>query len=67
MSYKEDWEDCCGHCASHRMNKDIGWVCCNKDSDHYGCETDYEECCEDFEERSAARTKNRMVGGYETR
>jgi len=67
MSYKEEWEDCCGHCAYHRMNKDIGWVCSKDGADAYGCETDYSECCECFEPRRQTRKTNRMASGYSRR
>lgn len=40
----------CGHCLHHRK-RDEEWICNNPDSECYGCYTEYEESCEDFEER----------------
>ena len=36
------------HC---RANDDGDWVCENPDSDNNGVWTDYDDCCEDYEER----------------
>lgn len=43
---------CCGTCKWHffeRENKD--WACVNKDADDYTDFTEYEHCCEEWEER----------------
>jgi hypothetical protein len=44
-------ENCCGTCAYHipvQMNE---FVCDNEESENYGCETGYDDCCIDHEER----------------
>ena len=44
-------EICCGDCKYHR-NEAGEWFCMNTDSEMYGCETDYNDYCDDHEERS---------------
>lgn len=43
---------CCGTCRWHR-HEDISddWVCANGESDYCTDWTDYDHCCEDWEER----------------
>lgn len=43
---------CCGTCRWH-SHEDIsdGWVCVNDESDYCTDWTDYDHCCEDWEER----------------
>lgn len=44
-------KECCGKCKYHKpQGKDV-FVCDNEDSDGYGLETNYDDCCEEFEER----------------
>lgn len=40
----------CGHCIHHRKDEGV-WVCNNPESECYGCYTEYEETCDEFEER----------------
>lgn len=45
-------EKCCGTCKWHKHEPiDDGWVCVNADSDHCTDWTDYDYCCEEWEER----------------
>lgn len=42
---------CCGNCKWHqRDDKFDDWVCCNGDSEYVADYTDYDHCCEDWEE-----------------
>lgn len=41
----------CGNCKHHR-NETGEWFCMNTDSEMYGCETGYDDYCDDHEERS---------------
>ena len=40
----------CGKCIHHRY-KDGEWICTNPDSECYGCYTEYNDECDEFEER----------------
>jgi len=40
----------CGKCKYHRF-EEVDWMCCCLDSDRCGEYTDYDETCEEFEER----------------
>lgn len=43
---------CCGTCKYHEHEDiDNGWVCVNPESDYIADWTDYDFCCEDYEER----------------
>lgn len=42
---------CCGTCEFHVPMPMDEWTCDNEDSDNYGCETDYNDSCEDYSER----------------
>lgn len=43
---------CCGLCKYNEYSVEYDWfVCDNEDSDCYGLETTYEDCCEEFEEK----------------
>lgn len=42
---------CCGNCHYHRKYNNE-WECMNSDSEGCGCPTAYEDCCEEWEERS---------------
>lgn len=45
-------EKCCGTCKYHHHESiDDGWVCVNDSSEYVADYTDYEHCCEDYEER----------------
>ena len=50
MSKKDDWN--CGHCLYHKKVNEY-WVCDNDNSECYGEYTEYNEKCEEFEERQA--------------
>ena len=45
----------CGKCKHHKpecYGKPYGeWYCDNEMSENYGCETEYTDRCEDYEER----------------
>jgi hypothetical protein len=44
-------QECCGQCEYCRpLVKDV-FVCCNPDSDYYSLETEYQDTCEEFENR----------------
>lgn len=45
-------EEICGKCIHHRKEYEE-WVCMNPDSECYGCATEYNDDCNDFEERVA--------------
>ena len=49
MDASKDFE--CGTCKWHR-NYTGEWVCMNPESEYYGLETDYDDHCEDYEERN---------------
>ena len=40
----------CGKCIHHRY-EDGEWICTNPDSECYGCYTEYNDECDEFEER----------------
>ena len=46
-----DQKNCCGTCRYHRRIDAIDWDCKNKESEYYGLETEYEDTCEEWEER----------------
>ena len=49
---KDFYEDeNCGHCRYH-CKDDEEWICNNPDSDCFGCYTEYNEVCDDFQERN---------------
>ncbi len=42
----------CGNCAWHKHESiDDGWVCTNPDSEHLSDWTDYEDTCDEWEEK----------------
>lgn len=41
-------KECCGNCKFNKYG-DGEFFCSNEESDVYGCETSYNESCEDFE------------------
>lgn len=58
-------EEVCGTCKYHKhiyahvrqmqngiIKIDDGWVCINEDSINAGCYTEYEDKCDDWEEKS---------------
>ena len=48
----EDMKECCGNCKWHK-HEDIsdGWVCCNSDSEYVADWTEYNDWCEEYEEK----------------
>ena len=43
---------CCGTCKCHcYANLDGDWICENEESENYMCWTDYEDSCDEWEER----------------
>lgn len=46
-------EEICGKCVYHRKEYEE-WVCNNPDSECFGCATEYNDKCSDFEERANA-------------
>lgn len=46
--------ECCGTCEHHKVlliNHSDEWCCSNEESENYMLETDYGDCCIDYEER----------------
>lgn len=43
-------EEICGKCVHHRKQNEE-WVCTNIESECYGCWTEYEDGCDEFEDR----------------
>ncbi len=43
--------ECCGNCKYHRPMAQDTFMCDNEDSEGYGLETQYDDFCEEFEER----------------
>lgn len=44
--------ECCGTCKHNLYDAQDGeYCCCNRDSDSYGCQTAYDDCCMDYEEK----------------
>lgn len=49
MSY---FDECCGTCKWHEHDLwDEAWTCNNTSSDCYGCVTEYQDVCANYEER----------------
>lgn len=58
-----DKKEVCGTCKYHKhiyaqvrshvngIRIDDGWVCINEDSENAGCYTDYDDSCDEWEER----------------
>ena len=46
----KDTEEICGKCIHHRKRNEE-WICDNPESECYGCYTEYNDSCNDFEER----------------
>ena len=45
-------EEICGNCKWHRYEKESqGWVCCTSDSDYVADWTEYDDSCDEFEEK----------------
>ena len=45
-------DECCGTCKYHcYANDEDDWVCENPNSENNGVWTDYEDFCNDYEER----------------
>ena len=44
-------DQCCGTCAFNKPEYCDVFVCDNEESDYYGLETEYNECCPDYEEK----------------
>ena len=45
-------EQCCGTCKYHRYEETSqGYVCCNDQSEYLADWTEYEDVCEEYEER----------------
>ena len=46
-------EECCGTCNYHKnyTGTDDGWVCVNPDSDYYTDWTEYNDRCDEWEEK----------------
>ena len=42
-------ECCCGTCIHHAALPLEEWCCDNEESDNYGLETGYADCCPDYE------------------
>jgi hypothetical protein len=44
-------EKCCGNCNYHEPQDEDVFVCVCEDSEGYGLETAYDDCCEEHEEK----------------
>ena len=44
---------CCGNCRFHEQDEEYSgdWICSNDLSDNYGDYTEYEDACEEYEQR----------------
>lgn len=42
---------CCGTCCWHQCGEDNEWICTNEYSVNFGCETDYTDNCDDWEQK----------------
>lgn len=54
----KDRKRCCGTCIHHKPLNDKAsrdWYCDNENADAYGCETEYSDECEDYEERQKVK------------
>lgn len=47
----DDRERCCGNCQHRIRELDGSFYCGNEESEGYGLETLYTDCCDDFEKR----------------
>lgn len=45
-----EYHECCGNCRYH-CKQGEEWICGNVNSDNYSLETDYVDCCDDYESR----------------
>lgn len=52
MSKQRNDEEICGKCIHHRYEYGE-WVCENRDSECWGCYTEYRDTCSDFEARQS--------------
>ncbi len=47
-----DEKECCGNCRFHKHEQiGDGWVCVNDESEYLSDFTDYNFCCDEWEER----------------
>ena len=45
-------KECCGTCKYHCYEKaDQGWICTKDSSDYCADWTDYDDCCDEYEEK----------------
>lgn len=44
------YHECCGNCHHHRKQGEE-WICDNEYGDSFGFETEYLDCCDDYEPR----------------
>ena len=44
-------EECCGTCKYHKCDENAGWYCSCEDSEFYADYTDFDDGCEEYEER----------------
>ena len=45
-------KECCGTCKWHlKPHYEDDYICCNGDSDYCSDWTDYNHCCDEYEER----------------
>lgn len=63
MQDMRDDRELCGTCKHHKhiysnvskengsLRIDEGWMCINEDSENAGCYTDYDDSCDEWEER----------------
>lgn len=44
-------DECCGTCKWHRTDDFGDWICNNPGSECYGCVTEYNDICDNWEDR----------------
>lgn len=45
-------KECCGTCICHKhITNTNEWTCNNPQSDNYGLETEYDDCCDKYDEK----------------
>lgn len=51
-------DKCCGTCKYHKPDDDFpeDWICCNDKSENVADWTDFEDVCDQYEEKAQKRT-----------
>ncbi len=53
--------ECCGNCKYHVTMAQDTFMCDNEESEGYGLETVWDDCCEEFEERGIDYEKSKIL------